>query len=190
MKLEHCSLAFRDHIVFDDDTFVFADHRLNILVGDNGAGKTSLLNILAGAEVYAADVHAAGLPPAECVAYQMQHPAFLDGIHVEEMLALYRLHAGSAAREYDVLAQRLYGLRHSIVDTLSGGERRLLAVYGAMILDRSLYLFDEPTSELDEHNADLVFSLLTRLAGSGKTVIVATHDLDRIRGLDAWKVAI
>lgn len=106
------------------------------------------------------------------------------------MLALYRLHAGSAAREYDVLAQRLYGLRHSIVDTLSGGERRLLAVYGAMILDRSLYLFDEPTSELDEHNADLVFSLLTRLAGSGKTVIVATHDLDRIRGLDAWKVAI
>ena len=47
MKLEHCNLAFRDHIVFDDDTFVFADHRLNILVGDNGAGKTSLLNILA-----------------------------------------------------------------------------------------------------------------------------------------------
>ena len=159
-------------------------------MGDNGAGKTSLLNILAGTETDAADVHAAGLPPAGCVAYQMQHPAFLDGIHVEEMLALYRLHAGSAAREYDVLAQRLYGLRHSIVDTLSGGERRLLAVYGAMILDRSLYLFDEPTSELDEHNADLVFSLLTRLAGSGKTVIVATHDLDRIRGLDAWKVAI
>ena len=59
-----------------------------------------------------------------------------------------------------------------------------------MILDRSLYLFDEPTSELDEHNADLVFSLLTRLAESGKTVIVATHDLDRIRDLDAWKVAI
>ena len=92
MKLEHCNLAFRDHIVFDDDTFVFADHRLNILVGDNGAGKTSLLNILAGAEANAADVHTAGLPPAECVAYQMQHPAFLDGIHVEEMLALYRLH--------------------------------------------------------------------------------------------------
>ena len=45
MKLEHCTLAFRDHIVFDDDTFAFADHRLNILVGDNGAGKTSLLNI-------------------------------------------------------------------------------------------------------------------------------------------------
>lgn len=177
-------------LFFDNDTFVFADHRLNILVGDNGSGKTSLLNILAGAEVHAADVHAAGLPPAECVAYQMQHPAFLDGIHVEEMLAVYRLHAGAAVREYDALSQRLDGLRHSSVHALSGGERRLLAVYGAMILDRDLYLFDEPTSELDEHNADLVVSLLTRLAGSGKTVIVATHDINRIRGLDAWKIAI
>jgi cobalt/nickel transport system ATP-binding protein len=61
---------------------------------------------------------------------------------------------------------------------LSGGEKKRVALASVLILDPDVLLLDEPTAALDPKSASEVIDLLARWRGSGRTVIVATHDLD------------
>jgi ATP-binding cassette, subfamily C, bacterial CydD len=66
---------------------------------------------------------------------------------------------------------------------LSGGELRRLAIARALLADAPIILADEPTADLDGATADEVRSALLA-AAHGKTLIVATHDVDLARRMD------
>jgi putative ABC transport system ATP-binding protein len=59
---------------------------------------------------------------------------------------------------------------------LSGGELKRAAILRALVNKPEIVIADEPTSNLDETNAKIVFELLAELAQSGTSVLVATHD--------------
>ena len=62
-------------------------------------------------------------------------------------------------------------------EELSGGEQQRVAVCLALVNDPPIILADEPTGNLDSHNAKVISSMLIDLATSrGKTVLVASHD--------------
>ena len=61
---------------------------------------------------------------------------------------------------------------------LSGGERQRLNLVRALLKESEVYIFDEPTNFLDNHNRELIFEKLKDLKNKGKTVIVITHTLD------------
>ena len=61
---------------------------------------------------------------------------------------------------------------------LSGGERQRMCVARAVASPARIVLADEPTAHLDRRNSDIVAMCLSRVAQSGKTLIVATHDQD------------
>jgi putative ABC transport system ATP-binding protein len=63
-----------------------------------------------------------------------------------------------------------------LLEELSGGEQQRVAVARALVGSPDVVLADEPTAELDEINRALVSSLLLKVAGAGRTVIIATHD--------------
>jgi len=81
------------------------------------------------------------------------------------------------ARELLQLVQLTARLEH-LPDELSGGERQRVAIARALSIFPPILLADEPTGNLDSQTASSVFELLTKLARSGKTVIVVTHEKD------------
>jgi cell division transport system ATP-binding protein len=71
--------------------------------------------------------------------------------------------------------------RHAFPPSLSGGEQQRIAVARAVIGDPKIILADEPTGNLDDDSANIIFNLLKKFHTRGATIIVATHDKELIR---------
>ena len=72
---------------------------------------------------------------------------------------------------------------------LSMGEKKRVAIASVLILDPEVMLLDEPTAGLDPRSQSGVIDLLEEWQGSGRTVVLATHDLGVIEGISrtaAW----
>ncbi|HLO33696.1 MAG TPA: ABC transporter ATP-binding protein [Anaerolineales bacterium] len=67
---------------------------------------------------------------------------------------------------------------HELPNTLSGGQQQCVAIARALANDPVLLAADEPTGNLDSKSAEMVFQLFENLAGSGKTILMVTHDND------------
>jgi putative ABC transport system ATP-binding protein len=79
---------------------------------------------------------------------------------------------------------RLVGIEefaHQLPSQLSGGQQQSAAIARSLANDPQIVVTDEPTGNLDTHTAEQVFDLLIRLAASGKTVLMVTHD-DELAG--------
>ena len=67
---------------------------------------------------------------------------------------------------------------------LSGGQRQRVFVARAIVQDARVLLLDEPFTGVDPSSAELLEALLAELAGEGRGILIATHDLDQVRGWD------
>jgi len=66
------------------------------------------------------------------------------------------------------------------LETLSGGEKRKVALASTLILDQEILLFDEPTAGMDPKSRDELLALFKELQNQGKTILIASHRLDEI----------
>jgi iron complex transport system ATP-binding protein len=187
-----------------------------VVVGPNGAGKTTLLRCLTGLlRPTAGDLRFEGQPfptlsrreLARRIAYVPQIRPARVPLTVEEIVLLGRYpHLSAfqiAPRKEDFAAVDaaldLVGiddLRRRPVDELSGGERQAAFIAAALAQEAELLVLDEPTIHLDaRHQRDLADLLLKLDAEAGRTVLLATHDLnlasllgDRLLALSSGKV--
>ncbi len=83
----------------------------------------------------------------------------------------------------------LYHLKDRSPSTLSGGEKRKLAIAGILVMDPEVIVFDEPFSNLDFPGTNQILSTIIELNCSGHTIIVATHDLETVI-CDATRIII
>ncbi len=184
------------------------------LTGSSGAGKTSLLRLLFGAEQPSAGqilvsgrnitrIRAAQVPALRRqIGVIFQDFKLLPERTVFENVAIALEIAGTAKRDIRTrvwsLLKRL-GLGHRIDHrprTLSGGEQQRVAIARALVNDPPLLLADEPTGNLDPDLALDIMDIIADAHARGTTVLVATHDptlLERYRHrqivLDAGRLA-
>jgi molybdate transport system ATP-binding protein len=172
--------------------------RATLVVGASGAGKSSLLELVAGLRrprrgrialegVPLDDVERAlhREPPARQVGWVPQDGALFPHLAVRANL-LYGARRGGGERELAALAERLEldTLLERGVAALSGGEQRRVAIGRALLSGARLLLVDEPFAGLDRDRRERVAQALFRVRDElGVRAIVVSHDLD---GLHEW----
>jgi lipoprotein-releasing system ATP-binding protein len=193
------------------ETPVFHDLDLQVkrgetvaIIGPSGAGKSTLLHLLGGLDTpTSGEVTVDGQPMAQLddaargrlrnralgFIYQFHH--LLPEFTALENVMLPLLVRGTAPREAEAPARALLetvGIGHRLMHKpgeLSGGERQRCAVARALVAQPACVLGDEPTGNLDEHSARVVFDLLLALnRAQGTALVMVTHDRRLAQRLD------
>ena len=163
------------------------------LIGANGSGKTTTLRCIAGLvrpgggriTVRGVDVGAAPTAALGRMSYLPQRPSFPATLTVLETLRfvarLRSLSPSVVDRELDACAIAHLASRH--VHELSGGERQRLALAAALLQPVDLYLFDEPSANLDPAALRILFRRAADLKREGRTLLFTTHVLPDLRHL-------
>jgi branched-chain amino acid transport system ATP-binding protein len=164
------------------------------LIGPNGAGKSTVLHSIYGfTRIFGGGISIEGkditqLSPNQKlkragIAYILQDNSVFPDMTVEENLWLggYLMDDPRQAKEsaervfakYERLAQR----RHQPARVLSGGERRLLEISRALVMNPRVLLVDEPSIGLEPRYIDMVFEILAELQrGEGKAIIMVEQN--------------
>jgi iron complex transport system ATP-binding protein len=165
------------------------------VLGRNGTGKSSLLHVLAGlAQPAAGLVRLDSTPLAEWPRRELARRLGLltqasedpfPGTALETALVGRHPHldfwqwesdADRAVARDCLATMDLAGLEARDVATLSGGERRRLAIATVLAQDPHVFLLDEPIQQLDPHHQLGVLSRFRALADAGRTVVLTLHD--------------
>jgi len=182
--------------VLRDVTLEVAPSEMVAIVGTSGSGKSTLLHLLGGLDkpnkgkvvLEGNDLHK--ISEKEKCRLRNRHLGFVYQFHhlLPEFSALENtgmplLIGGiepSKIKEKAAYLLELVGLKNRMshrLGQLSGGERQRVAIARALVADPLCVLADEPTGNLDPHNADRVLQLFFDLQKSSKTsVVMVTHD--------------
>ncbi len=167
------------------------------LIGPNGAGKSTVLHSIFGfTDIYSGSIvtkvngkpmDVTRLSPSEKlrtagVAYILQDKSVFPGMTVEENLwmgayLMDRAEAKRAAEKVFDKYPRLAARRKHPAKVLSGGERRLLEISRALVMEPQVLLVDEPSIGLEPRFIDMVFDILGDLQRKeGKTIIIVEQN--------------
>lgn len=163
------------------------------LLGANGSGKTTTLRCIVGLTLPDAgritvdghDALARGEIARRRLSYMPQRCAFPATVRAREALAVVaRLRGCAPGRvESELEACGLAAAAERYVGELSGGQRQRLALAIALLPDVPLYLFDEPSANLDAASLEVFRSRVQALRRAGRTVLFTTHSEDDVEAL-------
>jgi D-xylose transport system ATP-binding protein len=193
------------HVLHDIDFAVYPGE-VTALVGDNGAGKTTMVKCIGGTyRVDAGEILFDGVPqhvngPRDAAALGVeivyQDLALADNLDIVENMFLGREEI-TRARTLDentmerrakqalaALSVRTVRSVRQTVSSLSGGQRQTVAIAKAVLWKSTVVILDEPTAALGVAQTEQVLDLVRRLAGQGVAVILVSHNMN-----DVMKVA-
>jgi lipoprotein-releasing system ATP-binding protein len=184
--------------LFRDLSLEVAAGEMVAIVGESGAGKSSLLHLLAAldrptaGEVWCADTDVTRLTSKQAAAYRNRDIGYVWQFHylLPEFTALeniampllargvqHKQALGAAAKWLDRVGLADRGEHRS--GELSGGEQQRVSLARALVTEPKLLLADEPTGDLDIATADAVFTLIQRLHRENSLAsVLVTHNLE------------
>ena len=192
VSVRNLTKSFSGRTAVDDLSFDVQKGGVFALLGHNGAGKSTTIDLILGLKApEAGTARILGMDAAkhrkqvfERVGVQLQNTRYQPGITVEEACIEYAsLYAAPA--DYPQLLERfgLGTLRKSFVSKLSDGERQKLSVVLALIGSPEIVFLDELTTGLDVVARREVWRTLKQLKGQGLTIFLTTHYMEEAEAL-------
>ncbi|MFC2616063.1 MAG: energy-coupling factor transporter ATPase, partial [Treponema sp.] len=171
--------------VLDIERLVLPEHSIVALIGDNGSGKSTFAQALAGLIPSNGSIAVGGayLTAEErskrsfMVMQDVNRQLFADSVLEEVMM-----NTGASAADAEAVLARLgiLELKDRHPASLSGGQKQRTAIASALCAKKDLLIFDEPTSGLDRRGMERFGSLLRDLQTSAALSLVITHDPELI----------
>jgi len=192
LGLENLSVSYGDLYAVHEVSFAVDEHAVFVLLGANGAGKTSILRAISGlvpargGKITAEGKSLIGLPPHQVARAGISHVPegrrIFPHLTVEENLLVSFLPGRATATRSDAFASiyqlfpRLAERRRQAGGTLSGGEQQMLAIGRAMMNFPKLLMLDEPSLGLSPVLAELVFERLAEIRRQGTTILLVEQN--------------
>ena len=171
--------------VLDIERLALPEHSIVALIGDNGSGKSTFAQALAGLIPSNGSIAVGGayLTAEErskrsfMVMQDVNRQLFADSVLEEVMM-----NTGASAADAEAILARLgiLELKDRHPASLSGGQKQRTAIASALCAKKDLLIFDEPTSGLDRRGMERFGSLLRELQTSAALSLVITHDPELI----------
>lgn len=197
IEFHDLTLGYAGRDLLNGVSLKLAPASFHFLTGPSGAGKTSLIKLCYGelkpgagrVEVCEQDIGTLTRDALALLRRRIgivhQDCQFLDHLTLAENVAL-PLHIAGQEIDATALTELLawVGLArqaNALPQSLSGGERQRAALARAVITSPDIILADEPTGNVDWDMSQKLLRLLIELNRMGKTVLIATHDLNLIR---------
>ena len=194
MEIKHLNFSYKKKEIFADFNAKFIGDQLNVIIGSNGAGKTTLLNLIYGF----IDRPAAAMmdfPSMSNIIYKFQNMSFFDELTVKQVINFFKSMNDHTVAVTNAQVSFYNEIIKELINTklrsLSGGEYQSVMVYCTSIMERELYLFDEPLSGIDSYIENLILDLVESLVvEKKKKVIMTLHQLAKLNSLQAHIVFV
>lgn len=178
LELENIDLSYGGHRLIDNFSYTFKKGDRIAVIGRNGIGKTTFLNVLAGkikpdsGVIDKGQTTKMGYYTQETYPFDI-HQRVIDT--VREVAEVVKLSDGSEVSASQLLHLFLFppDMQYNVVGKLSGGERRRLQLLRVLIQNPNFLILDEPTNDLDLQTLNVLESFLTGFQGS---LLIASHD--------------
>jgi branched-chain amino acid transport system ATP-binding protein len=203
----------------DVDTLEIERNTITSLIGPNGAGKTTLFNLLSGFDKPdTGEWHLNGGPLVGIPAFQMARRGMIRTFQLTRSLARLTVRENvmlaatnqpgehfwpalfgrwrdieEANREKARPLIQRFGLDNmadEYAGTLSGGQRKLLEMARALMVEPELILLDEPTAGVNPALTQELLEHIKALRDTGMTVIFIEHDMDAVQNISDWVVCM
>ena len=192
IRVRNLTKSFGGRRVVDGLSFDVEKGQVFALLGHNGAGKSTTIDLILGlkapeggtAKILGMDAATNRKQVFERVGVQLQHTQYQSAITVEEACIEYAsLYAAPADFRQLLESFGLNELQKSFVTKLSGGERQKLSVVLALIGNPELVFLDELTTGLDVVARREVWRTLKHLKEQGLTIFLTTHYMEEAEAL-------
>jgi ABC-type branched-subunit amino acid transport system ATPase component len=170
------------------------------LIGPNGSGKTTTINMLtghldpAGGHIYLRGMRADGLAPSEFAALRVGRTFQITQLF-SRMTVLENMLVPGLARPYSHKAEATRTAREHLqflglakletlqAKNLSGGQQKLLELGRALMLDPEILFLDEPFAGVNPFLRDEIIVLVQKLHADGRTFVIVDHDIEALQRL-------
>ncbi|WP_456698166.1 ABC transporter ATP-binding protein [Aeromicrobium sp. P5_D10] len=193
---------------------------ITALIGPNGAGKTTLFNLLTGFdEPDAGDWSFNGKSLAKVPAYKVARLGMVRTFQLTKVLSkltvienmrlgatgqtgekfwsaifksLWKSQESANTARADQLLERfkLDAKREDFAGTMSGGQRKLLEMARALMVDPELIMLDEPMAGVNPALKQSLLGHVKSLRDEGRTVLFVEHDMDMVRDISDWVIVM
>jgi len=197
LEVENLTVKINDKTILSDITLSILEGKIKILMGPNGSGKSSLAYTIMGREGYnvvSGDIKLNDRSILDLDTYErsrlgiflsIQEPPPISGMKLSTFIeAIYKKvkgidDMGKIIQVYKKI--NLVGLTRDYLNRdinlgFSGGEKKRLELYQAIIFDPKIIILDEPDSGLDVDGVKIVVDIIENMKREGKGVLLITHN--------------
>ena len=203
--LKNINKSFNGKLLFSDLNLSIKEGKMHILYGNNGSGKTTLLRILAfltkpdNGEIFykiREKIFKYAFPYSIQkyvllnVSYLHQKNIILKG-NVDYNIKIGKILRGEIFDEEFYRLIEMFGVFDFIkkdINEISEGQRRIVCILRSLSVKWELILLDEPFSNLDSHYMERLKKYLNGEKDKGKTIIIATPEINLVNGLNYDKI--
>lgn len=176
VNVEHLTHTYTGRLLFDDASFYLDENEKAGIIGINGTGKSTLLKIIAG--ITEPDQGSVTIAKNLRMGYLPQNPLFGKGLSVLDAALPLKNDISGEQSDFIPQAKSLLGklgIKDLLqdIETLSGGQRKRIALVRTLLTPADILILDEPTNHLDGAMAEWLEEYLKNYRGA---LIMVTHD--------------